>query len=258
MNKKFQGLGAKLPSRPRAAARIRQTTRQSAYIAAILMGLSTSAHAQWAVFDAANFSQNVMTAARELQQINNQIQSLQNEAAMLQNMGRNLQSLNYSSLPQMASTLSRIDGLMNQASGLSFNLTQLESQWQQQYPSSYDASVSSSTLATAARARWQTAMSGYQQTMQVQSQIVQTVQADEPVLADLVNQSQGAAGALQAQQAANQLIALSTKQQMQIQTLMAAQYRADAQDAARKAQTEEAARVATTRFLGSSTAYSGN
>ena len=77
MNKKFQGLGAKLPSRPRAAARIRQTTRQSAYIAAILMGLSTSAHAQWAVFDAANFSQNVMTAARELQQINNQIQSLQ-------------------------------------------------------------------------------------------------------------------------------------------------------------------------------------
>jgi P-type conjugative transfer protein TrbJ len=123
---------------------------------------------------------------------------------------------------------------MNQASGLSFNLTQLESQWQQQYPSSYDASVSSSTLATAARARWQIAMSGYQQTMQVQSQIVQTVQADEPVLADLVNQSQGAAGALQAQQAANQLIALSTKQQMEIQTLMAAQYRADAQDAARK------------------------
>ena len=45
---------------------------------------------------------------------------------------------------------------------------------------------------------------------------------------------------------------------MQIQTLMAAQYRADAQDAARKAQAEEAARVATTRFLGSSTAYSGN
>ena len=30
------------------------------------------------------------------------------------------------------------------------------------------------------------------------------------------------------------------------------------QDAARKAQAEEAARVATTRFLGSSTAYSGN
>ena len=67
----------------------------------------------------------------------------------------------------------QIDGLMNQASGSRFNLTQLESQWQQQYPSSYDASVSSSTLATAARARWQTAMSGYQQTMQVQSQIVQ-------------------------------------------------------------------------------------
>jgi P-type conjugative transfer protein TrbJ len=210
------------------------------------------------VFDAANFSQNVLTAARELEQINNQIQSLQNEAVMLQNMGRNLESLDYSSLSQMVGALSRIDGLMNQASGLSFNLTQLDSQWQQQYPASYAASVSSGTLAAAARVRWQTAMSGYQQTMQVQSQIVQTVQADEPVLADLVNQSQGAAGALQAQQAANQLIALSTKQQMQIQTLMAAQYRASAEESARKAQTEEAARTATTTFLGSSSAYSGN
>ena len=38
------------------------------------------AHAQWTVFDPSNFSQNVLTAARTLQQINNQITSLQNEA----------------------------------------------------------------------------------------------------------------------------------------------------------------------------------
>ena len=36
--------------------------------------------AQWVVYDPTNFSQNVLTAARSLQQINNQIQSLQNEA----------------------------------------------------------------------------------------------------------------------------------------------------------------------------------
>ena len=43
------------------------------------------ARAQWAVFDAANYSQNILTAARELQQINNEIQSLTNEAQMLVN-----------------------------------------------------------------------------------------------------------------------------------------------------------------------------
>ncbi|OIR00491.1 hypothetical protein GALL_173640 [mine drainage metagenome] len=228
---------------------------------AITLGTATLADravAQWVVFDPSNYAQNVMTTARALEQINNQIRSLQNETTMLQNMARNLESLNYSALPQITGTLTQISGLMNQASGLSFNLTQLEGQWQQQYPSSYDATLSSSTVASAARQRWQNAMAAFQQTMRAQSQIVANVQSDQQTLSDLVTQSQGAAGALQAQQATNQLVALSTKQQMQIQNLMAAQYRAEAEDAARKAQTEAAARATTTRFLGSATAYSGN
>src|SRR3546814_15205742 len=74
-------------------------------------------------------------------------------------------------------------------------------------------------------------------------------------LSALVTASQGAVGSLQAQQATNQLLALSTKQQLQIQNLMAAQYRSEALDQARKAQAEEAARAATARFLGSGPAY---
>jgi P-type conjugative transfer protein TrbJ len=112
-------------------------------------------------------------------------------------------------------------------------------------------------MAVAAQTRWQNTMDAYQQTMQVQSQIVANVQSDQPLLTDLVNQSQGAAGALQAQQASNQLLALSAKQQMQIQTMMAAQYRAQAQDAARKAQSEAVSQAMTTQFLGAETAYSG-
>lgn len=216
------------------------------------------AHAAWPVFDATNYGQNVLQAARALEQINNQIQQLQNQATMLQNMAKNLQRLDFSSLGQMQGALNRIDGLMTQAEGLSFDLTQLEGQWRQQYPDSYDASITVSDMATAARERWQNSMNAYRQTMRVQSQIVENVQADQGLLTDLVNQSQGAAGALQAQQAANQLIALSAKQQMQIQTLMATHYRAEAEDAARKAQAEEAARETTKRFLGSGSAYSGN
>ena len=45
-----------------------------------LVAASVPAHAQWIVFDPTNFSQNVLTAARELQQVNNEIQSLENQA----------------------------------------------------------------------------------------------------------------------------------------------------------------------------------
>lgn len=228
------------------------------FAASLAVAAPQTGHAAWPVFDASNYAQNVLTAARALEQINNQIQSLQNQAVMLQNMARNLQRLDYSSLGQITGALNRIDGLMMQAEGLSFELTRLEDQWRQQYPESYDTTVSVGDMATAARERWQSAMDAFRQTMRVQSRIVENVQADEGLLADLVNRSQGAVGALQAQQATNQLVALSTKQQMQIQSLMAAHYRAEAEDAARKAQAEEAARETTRRFLGSGKAYSGN
>lgn len=210
------------------------------------------------VFDPSNYAQNVLTAARSLEQINNQIQSLQNQATMLQNMARNLQRLDFSSTSELTGALHRIDGLMQQASGLSFDLDTLQGQWRSHYPDSYDASIRVSDVAGAARRRWQSAMQAFRQTMSVQSQIVENVRGDGNLLADLVSRSQGATGALQASQATNQLITLSTKQQMQIQTLLATQFRADAEDAARKAQSEEAARETTKRFLGTGTAYRGN
>ena len=57
----------------------------------------TPAAAQWVVYDPTNYVQNFLSAARALEQINNQIQSLQNEAQMLINQARNLASLPYSS-----------------------------------------------------------------------------------------------------------------------------------------------------------------
>ena len=55
--------------------------------------LSTPAAAQWIVYDPTNYAQNVLTAARTLQQVNQQITQLQNEATMLINQARNLASL---------------------------------------------------------------------------------------------------------------------------------------------------------------------
>jgi len=81
------------------------------------------------------------------------------------------------------------------------------------------------------------------------------VQSDTSKLATLVKASQGASGNLQVSQATNQLLALSIKQQLQIETMMAAQDRADALSEANKAESEEEGRAALATFLGSSNAY---
>src|SRR3546814_797564 len=174
----------------------------------------TPAHAQFGgvVFDPSNYAQNVLTAARTLQQINNQIQSLQNEASMLTNMAKHLQRLDFSSLTQLTRSMQRIDTLMNQAEGIAFDLASTEAALREQFPDVFDTAMTSDQMLAAAQAQWQTAKQGYRQTMRVQAQVVENVQADSGLLAELVSQSQSASGSLQVSQATHQLIALSTKQ----------------------------------------------
>ena len=93
---------------------VRQALLAGAAALPLLLEGHTPAHAQWAVFDAANFSQNILTAARELQQIENEVTSLQNEAQMLINQARNLTSLPYSALQQLTSTIQRTQQLLSQ------------------------------------------------------------------------------------------------------------------------------------------------
>jgi P-type conjugative transfer protein TrbJ len=231
-----------------------------AIVAGLIAGSATvvplhPVQAQVAVFDGTNFSQNLLTAARALQQINNQIQQLQNQAQMLANMARNLQSLNFSSLDNMVSTLSQVSRLMDQGQGIAFDVQATEQIFAKLYPQQYASTVGTNQLFADARQRWQNSMNAFQQTLVVQAQVARNVEADSDTLSSLVNASQGAVGSLQAQQAMSQLIALSIKQQLQIQQLMAAQYRATSLEAARDAEGVEEARAAFSNFLGSGTAY---
>lgn len=213
------------------------------------------ASAQFTVFDPSNYSQNLLTAARTLQQINNQIQSLQNEATMLINQAKNLTRIDFPELQVLTQTIQQIDRLMGQAQGISYRIGNIDSEFRQLYPHSFNQALTTNTGMINARTRMDTSMAAFNQTMQIQAQVVGSVAADSSALASIVAKSQGAEGGLQAQQATNQLLALAAKQQFQIQNMMAAQYRAEALEAARRVQAETDARGATTRFLGNGTAY---
>lgn len=226
-----------------------------AVVTALLLSVSSTSFAQWAVFDAANYSQNLLTAARELQQIDNQIQQLQNEATMLVNQGRNLTSLNFNSLSQLLSTLATTNQLISQAQGLTFNVAQSQATFNRLYPSSYGAGTSNAQMVQDAQTRWQTSVQALQTSTQMQSQAAQNLLSDQGVLTSLVTKSQGAVGALQASQATNQLLALIARQAMQSQQLTVSQQRATALDQARAAADEAQAQQVRTRFIGSGPQY---
>jgi P-type conjugative transfer protein TrbJ len=227
-------------------------------VGSLVMGVTmtaTPAQAQLTVFDPGNYSQNILTAARTLQQVNNQIQSLQNQATMLINQAKNLSRIDFPQLQAITQTLQQIDRLMGQAQAIKFQVSGLDQQFSQLYPSDFGQALRTNQQVIGARSRLDASMDAYKHTMTVQAQVVENVSADAQTLSDIVSRSQGAEGSLQAQQATNQLLALTAKQQFQIQTLMAAQYRADATEAARRVQAEQEARTATQKFLGSGHAY---
>ena len=207
------------------------------------------------VFDATNYAQNLLHAARALEQINQQIQSLQNEAAMLQNMAKNLERIDFPQLERITSSLEQVDQLMGQAQGIDFRVDQLDQRFRTMFPGVVDNALRSDRRVADARARLDGALDGFRHSMSVQAQVVGNVREDAGLLAELVERSQGAAGSLQAQQATNQLLALSTKQQFQLQNLMAAEFRSLGLERARRAQAEIEARASARRFLGSGRAY---
>ncbi|SBV31880.1 Conjugal transfer protein TrbJ [uncultured Sphingopyxis sp.] len=226
-------------------------------IGAIGAGVLTTApaSAQISVFDPTNYTQNLLTAARTLQQINNQIQSLQNEAQMLAGQAKNLSRIDFPQLDQLRQKLGEIDKLMGQAQGIDFRVDQLGEQFRQQFPDSYVSAMKHDQRLAVAKQRLDNEMAAFRQTMTVQSGIVENVRDDAQALAAIVAKSQGAEGSLQVSQATNQLLALATKQQFQLQNLMAAQFRSQSLEAARRGQSEREARERTSRFLGDGKAY---
>ena len=207
------------------------------------------------VFDPSNYAQNILTAARTLQQVNQQIQQLQNEAQMLVNMGKNLGRIDFPQLGALRQKLAEIDRLMGRAQAIDFRVDQLHDKFQLLFPQDFSSALRSDARVRDARSRLDASMGAFHQTMAVQAQVVENIQADSEALGQIVARSQGAEGSLAAQQATNQLLALTAKQQFQLQHMMAAQFRSESVEQARRATQATEARAATKKFLGSGSAY---
>ncbi|RWL93226.1 MAG: P-type conjugative transfer protein TrbJ [Mesorhizobium sp.] len=189
------------------------------------------------VFDPSNYAENVLQAARALQQINNQIQSLANQAQMLVNQARNLASLPMSTLAQLESSVQQTQQLLSQAQNISFNVQQIQTAFASTYGKA-PTSASNASLIADAQTRWQNSVGAFQDSLKVQAGVVGNIPTNSSAMTSLVSASQSATGALQAAQAGNQLLALQSQQLSDLVAVLAAKGRADALEQARVTATE--------------------
>jgi len=199
------------------------------------------------VHDPRNYAQNILTAARTLEQINNQIKQLQNQATSLANEARNLSSLPVSTLQELQGQVDRTRTLLGEAQRVAFDVGDIQKAFDARYKGGALMGTQAEMVANA-EARWNDSVGAFQDAMKVQAGVVGNMGDARRSITTLVTASQSATGALQAAQAGNQLLALQSQQLGDLAAAIAAQGRAQMLDAARAAAVEAEGRERFRRF----------
>ena len=206
------------------------------------------------VYDPSNYSQNILTAARTLEQINNQIKSLQNEATSLINQAKNLTALPLTVLAPLQAQIRQTQQLLAQAQRMAYDVQQIQTQFAAQYKN-IDLTAPQRALVAGAEDRWKTSVGAFEDALKVQAGVVGNIEGARTSMNELVTASQSATGALQAAQAGNQLLALQSQQLSDLTAMMASIGRAQSLDAAQKAAAQAQGREQLRRFLTPGTGY---
>jgi P-type conjugative transfer protein TrbJ len=214
--------------------------------------------AQLTVFDPSNLQQNLLSATRALEQINNQVRQLQNQALMLLRMDQNLVRLGSTISPDLQRTLTDLQAQLRAGEGIALRLQATQNGYDQLFPKQATAALTHDDALRNAKARWDEEYAAFRRTALLQGQIADGIDTDTRLLADAMVRSRDAAGALEAAQAGNELTALSVKQSLALQSLLAAQHRAESIAKARDLAAEDEAKQRFKTFVGNGQAYTAS
>lgn len=226
----------------------------AAFIAVSCCAVSLPCRAQFVVVDPANLIENTLQELDAITQIANQVRSLEHEVTMLENEAKNLTGLNFNTIRRLQAMLADTQRLLNQAQGLSLQLARANQQFAALYPNDYSGATLDRMLGDRSM-HWTNSHEALRTSIQIQAQSQENFAKDESVVSDLVAQSQGAIGALQAAQATNQLLALHARQLIQGQQMAITQDRAVALEHARAVEAEARANQMRQDFMTQQTNY---
>lgn len=235
-------------TRSRKRARLSRSATALAMLAAIAVSSPATAQFGGIVYDPSNYAQNVLTAARSLEAVNNQIRQIENQAQSLINQGKNLATLPVSTLSTLQQQIQQTRQLLGAAQRIAYNVQDIQTTFSERY-SGTNLTAPESQMVADANDRWQDSVGAFEDALRVQAGAVGNLQGTKASIDTLVSASQSASGALQAAQAGNQLLALQSQQLADLTAVMAAQGRAQTLAAARSAADEAEARERLRRFF---------
>jgi type IV secretion system protein TrbE len=250
----------RLPPKPNRAARRRAARSVLTAVALGLLvttALPTSTRAL-TVFDPLNYQENLLSAVRALEQINNQVRLLQGQAQMLFKMDQNLLRLGSTMSPDLLRSLGDIQARLRIGEGIALQLRATEAAYERLFPKQVSAALSTDDVLRSAKSRWEEQYAALRRAALLQGQIADGIDTDTRLLGDAMARSRGAAGALEVAQAGNELTALSVKQSLALQGLLAAQHRAETIAKARELAAEDEAKQRFKTFLGNGPAYTAS
>jgi P-type conjugative transfer protein TrbJ len=186
--------------------------------ASIVVSATSQAHAQMTVIDPTNLAQNVVQAARALEQINNQIRQIEQQAQMLARSPLQLSG-------ELGQSLEQARALFDAARGVAFEAEEVGASLRELYPETFEAFELDAVLQRSDT--WlEASRDSLELAMRAEAGAVASVRDARGRIDAALGASAGAEGQTGAAQAGNQLLGVTATQLAEIQTLLAAQGRA--------------------------------
>ena len=176
------------------------------------------ARAQMAVIDPTNLAQNLLQAARALEQINNQIRQIEQATQMLRQNPLQLS-------PELTQSISEARELFNTAQGIAFEVNQVGENLRTLYPETWEDFDLAGVLQQSER--WeQESRESLQRAMEAEARAARSIEGSRNRIDRALQSSSSAEGQTGAIQASNQLLGVTASQLAEIHALLIAQGRA--------------------------------
>ena len=161
---------------------LRKTFVAVPVIVGVMASCVPQSAAQLTVFDPANYQENLLSAARALEQINNQVRQLQAQAQMLLRMDQNLLRLGSTISPDLQRTLGDIQAQLRAGDGIALRLQATQSGYDRLFPREVSAALSTDDLLRNAKSRWDEEYAALRRAALLQGQIADSVDGDVRLL----------------------------------------------------------------------------
>lgn len=187
--------------------------------AALATALVTApAQAQRIVYDPTNYAQNLLQAARALEQIRNQIRQIEQAAAMLRQNPLQLS-------PELSQSIAEAGALFETAQGIAFEVNQVGEDIRQLYPETWDEFDLDDIMARSEAWVGESRRS-LERAMEAEARAAQSVDRARGHIDRALQSSAQSEGQTGAIQAGNQLLGVTASQLTEIHALLVAQGRA--------------------------------